>query len=89
MTKLTLNPETGSVFSGAQLREVFELVCGRENWKAEIDATVGCPVNVTEPIFVEMIQDAVIFFTGSIPTVIKNDAGEFKVRAVGYHRATG
>ena len=88
MAKLTLNPETNTVFSRAQLREVFDMV-SPSNWRTVIDTEVDFPTNVIHPVFEEMISDAVIFFTGSIPTITPNGKGGVRVQAVGYYRAIG
>lgn len=69
----------------AELNGLFSRVQPAENWKARIDA---------ETVFVDdreragMIE-AVIFFTGSVPTLQPLNGNRYRVRAAGYYATIG
>jgi hypothetical protein len=65
-----------------ELDEVFKLVQPKDNWKMPIDAVVPRGTKLA------MLKEAVIFFTGSSPT-IKQVRGGFRVTAAGYYAAVG
>jgi len=85
---LPINPETGTVYSRADLREAFEAVEDPSNWKMPIDAAI--------PAWAEDItREAVIFFAGCVPTFeeinpkARRSVRRLRVRAVGYYAAVG
>lgn len=82
----TMNPETGTPYSRAQLIEAFQAVQNKSNWKHPIDATIAPPLSFT--IDLDKLRDAVIFFTGSVPTFKKSD-GWLRVKAAGYYATIG
>ncbi len=92
MTNVFINNETGTPFSRAQLSEAFSLVSDAGDWKNPVDACVtpfcASERNVRLADLLRMIEEAVIFYTGSVPT-IENDGGSYSVRAVGYYKAIG
>lgn len=69
----------------------FDLVKDAENWKGPIDAIVEVPAGMQAQDLAEAIQDAVMFFTGSVaqfrPT--GDDANVLHVVARGYYAAVG
>jgi hypothetical protein len=83
-----INPETGSVYSRAELREAFEAVQHPDNWKLAIDAAI--------PEYMrEVTREAVVFFAGCVPTFepvnpkARKSFRRLRVRAVGYYAAVG
>lgn len=66
-----------------QLKEAFEKVQNKENWKLPIDS-------LCVPQDVQNIKNAIIFFTGSVPTFKKSEKGyTYRVQAAGYYAAVG
>jgi hypothetical protein len=65
-----------------ELSEAFKLVAPAGNWKMPIDKTVAADLDRA------MITEAVIFFTGSVPT-FEPVLNGYRVRADGYYRAIG
>ena len=87
-TPQTINPETGTKYSRAELREAFEAVQNETNWKMPIDAAI--------PEYMEDVtREAVIFFAGCKPTFTvvnpkaKRSARRLNCKAVGYYVAVG
>src|SRR5689334_16707240 len=68
-----------------QLDALFERVRPAENWKNRIDAVVTLADDR------EMIgtREAVIFFTGSVPTFEPRGRNRYRVRAAGYYATIG
>lgn len=66
----------------------FNAVAPRDNWKGRIDVVLARST-VRDLGGVEVIREAVIFFTGSVPTIDDLDAGTVRVRAAGYYAAVG
>jgi hypothetical protein len=75
-----------SKYSQAVLTAAFEMVEDSTNWKNPIDATV----KLNEGDF-DVIQEAVIHFTGSVPrfSVVNKKEGLYRVQAAGYYEAIG
>jgi hypothetical protein len=81
-----------------RLREVFTLVQDQSNWKNPIDSVI--PSGPATPF---EIHDAVIFFTGSVPTIehctmygyahptalVRVRIPALRVTAIGYYLAIG
>jgi hypothetical protein len=75
----------------ADADEAFKLVADRSNWKNPIDRMVY----LTDEQ-VELVREAVIFFTGSVPKIERvynmkflHNANKYHVTADGYYRAVG
>lgn len=66
------------------LSEVFSQVASRSNWKAPI-------AWIIEGKDRAVVEEAIIFFTGSVPTFTKaeGDTGRLVVKAEGYYAAIG
>jgi len=82
----TLNPETGTPYSRADLKWAFELVENKKNWKMPISTRVELTAKE-----VDMVKHAVVFFAGCQPT-FRPVAGKpcmFLVTAPGYYKAVG
>lgn len=78
------------IFSRGELKEAFDLVCDKENWKLPINTTL--PVKDIQAL--NTILVAVEFFTGSKASFEFdnfNEAGVacFHVKAIGYYNAVG
>ena len=88
MTTSTMNPETGTQYSRAELREAFEMVQHHENWKLPIDSAIP-------ECMADQVREAVIFFAGCVPTFTavnpkaKASFRRLRVRAIGYYAAVG
>jgi hypothetical protein len=85
---LPINPETGTIFSRAELREAFEMVEDPANWKNPIDAAIPAYMR-------DCVEEAVVFFAGCRPTFeavnpkARRSMRRLRVRAVGYYAAVG
>lgn len=70
-------------FTIADLRVAFDAVAPADNWKNPICATVPAAA-------LAITCAAIVFFTGSVPTVRSAAAvGSMEVRAAGYYAACG
>ena len=49
--------------------DAFNVVCNAENWVLPISKTVAYPVDVNKNDFQRMVAAAVVYFTGSVPTI--------------------
>jgi len=80
----------GIGLSRGELHEAFKRVENPRNWKAPIDAKF---TTVQEPSAslheVAVIREAVIFFTGSEPTITHEGNFRFRCRAPGYFATVG
>ena len=65
-----------------RLSDLFDLVKPKKHWKDKINAVV--PVDAD----LDGIDEAIIHFTGSVPTITKTKTG-YKVKAAGYWAAIG
>jgi hypothetical protein len=61
----------------AQLEAAFKKVQPKTHWKDRIDALI-------DPADRDMVHEAVIHFTGTVPTFIEAPNGKLRVRAIGY-----
>lgn len=83
-----LNPETGTIYSRAELKEAFEAVEHPEHWKMPIDAAI--PEHMRD-----VVEQAVIFYAGCRPTFTpinpkaRKANRRLNVKAVGYYVAVG
>lgn len=73
-----------------ELSAAFDRVANRDNWKDRIDVVV----DVANDVELATIREAVVFFTGSVPTFEpRPGAGlpgcRYRVRAAGYYAAVG
>lgn len=75
----------GHTFTRAELLRYFSLVENQTNWKSIIDATVEVPTDRD----LAGIREAVIFFTGSVPSFEAAAARTFHVKAAGYYQTIG
>jgi hypothetical protein len=67
----------------ARLTAAFNLVANRKNWKMPVNKTVAATANREE------ISEAVVYFTGSVPSFEPLPNGRVRVRARGYYSAIG
>jgi hypothetical protein len=79
----------GKAVTRGELSTAFDRVASKENWKFPIDTVVDC--NDWE-LF--LLQEAIPFFTGSVPKFEPAIGAElprcrFRVRAAGYYNAVG
>jgi len=66
-----------------ELTDAFNLVAPRPNWKEAIDCTIPRPFDA------DLISDAVVHFTGAVPTFGYAVAHVVHVRAPGYYATIG
>lgn len=66
----------------AELEKAFDLVANKEHWKLPVNALV--PHGTDE----NLITEAVIHFTGSVPSFKETKKG-IRVRAAGYYNTIG
>lgn len=71
--------------SKAELSIAFDRVCDQKDWKLPINKTIDEPNEVEEIV----LREAVIFFTGSVPTFTIISRGRVNVRALGYYEMIG
>lgn len=69
----------------AILSPAFDRVANKENWKFAIDAVIDI-ADMDEQL---VIHEAVIFYTGSVPTFEHVSGRAFRVKARGYYAAIG
>jgi hypothetical protein len=69
-------------YTRTQLSSAFDLVKDPKDWKNKINAVVAPDADT------DCITQAVIFFTGSVPSIVKTKNG-FNVRAAGYYMSIG
>lgn len=68
----------------AAMDVAFKKVQNKEHWKFPIDKTLELSADEQR-----LTEDAIIFYTGSVPTFQKLPNGKTRVRAVGYYNAVG
>jgi hypothetical protein len=66
------------------MRAIFERVENKENWKLPIDATIE--LDTANKL---LLDEAIIFFTGSVPHFHKLAGGKYRITADGYYMAIG
>lgn len=71
-------------FTRNEMKEQFDRVADKQHWKNPIDATVSLT-----PRERAVLCEAVVFFTGSVPTVEKVGFGVYRITAAGYFAAVG
>lgn len=71
-------------FTREQMKEAFDMVADRNHWKNPIKRIVKI-----EPRMIPIIEDAVMYFTGSEAEITKLHSGFYRVEAVGYYSAIG
>lgn len=75
----------GEPFTRQRLRDLFNVVASPENWKFRIDTVIDL-----DPADRDAMREAVIFFTGSVPTFSYTGNGiECAVKAAGYYATIG
>ncbi len=70
----------------ARLTKAFDLVCNKEDWRAEIQTFVSDPVLAAAGVSIEEVREAVIHFTATVPSFSRFWEGEggYWVTAIGY-----
>lgn len=77
-------------FSGAsrlqsELSAAFNTVAPKPNWKVAINTKVDA-----NPVQIAIVRDAIVHFTGSVPTFTRRPgAKQFTVKAAGYYATCG
>lgn len=77
-----INPETGTIYSRAELKAAFERVQDPTNWKNPISALIPAHHQ-------DVTREAVIFFAGCVPKFTNAGGNNLRVAAVGYYAAVG
>lgn len=67
-----------------ELSKAFDSVADRANWKNPINAVVAL-----DSFGICLLTEAVIFFTGSVPSYKSLGGGKYRVTAAGYYRTIG
>jgi hypothetical protein len=76
----------GRAITRRQFSEAFDRVIDSSNWKNPIDRVLL----VNDDRDMALIREAVVFFTGSVPTFEKlRRANCYRVRAAGYYATIG
>jgi len=70
------------IFHIRTLREVFSQVQDRSNWKLPVHAIIDSKDRL-------VVDEAIVFFTGSVPTFREFSNGRLAVKAEGYYSAIG
>ena len=84
----TVPGHSGTPRTQHELARAFEEVAPKPNWKAAIDCKL--PRGAHLPWFDEsLISDAVVHFTGAVPTFSYAEAHVVRVRAPGYYATIG
>lgn len=90
----SIDNEIATVINGKditvkELRDAFDMVCDKDNWKNPIDARIENPGAHMR----EVIKDAIMYFTGSTAYFrrVVEDSGRdtFHITAKGYYLAIG
>ena len=68
----------------AKASGAFWRVSDPDNWKVAVDSVIACPA-----ASLGFILEAVVFFTGSVPSVEVVGRGRYRVTAIGYYAAIG
>lgn len=76
--------DLGGGFSLVALHAAFDLVKNADHWKDRIDWTGRIALSE-----VEIVEAAVVFFTGSVAHVTPDGGGRYRVTAAGYWEAVG
>jgi len=75
----------GYEFTVGELRDAFEKVADRENWKMPVKAFASLRTDRER----KRMREAVMFMTGSVPTITRTRGTIHKVVADGYYAAIG
>ena len=77
-------------FSRVELQAAFDMVADPNDWKCPVRAffTTDTQATASERM-VAAVRQAVIFYTGSVPTITHWGNFTFKCVADGYYRAVG
>ncbi len=68
----------------AKMKAIFERVEDKANWKNPINAIIVLDDNDDKAQRqIDILFDAIIFFTGSVPTITRCSTGVYRVRARG------
>jgi hypothetical protein len=82
--KLVVGKVLGREVSREELLAAFGKVEPLGNWKLPVNAVVEL-----EEDELPMVNEAVIFFTGSVPKFLSKGGKTYRVQAVGYYNAIG
>jgi hypothetical protein len=89
-SKTVVGEVMGKPVTQGELSLAFDAVANRANWKNPIDAVVSL-----DSYTMAMVREAVVFFTGSVPTfelmtgTTTSGMGRYRVKAAGYYRTIG
>lgn len=76
---------TGRAGSIGEMRRMFQVVTsGQDDWKGPIDTVLE--INAVDT---QLVIDAIIEHTGSVPRVTPAGEDAFRFQAAGYHSAIG
>ena len=67
----------------SELKAAFDLVAPKPNWKMPIAATIYATTEKS------LVSDAIIHFTGSVPTFASQSGKRYRVKAAGYYASVG
>ena len=73
---------SSAVRKQSELLAAFNRVADKANWKMPVDAVI-------DQWWHAIIHDAVIHFTGSVPTFEPTSNGQLHVKAAGYYQTVG
>ena len=81
-------------FTYGEIHAAFAEVQNPEHWKKAIDHAKACDSQREAGVWAELVRVAVIFMTGSVPTIdtkpLPNGTGlQVRIRAAGYYAAVG
>ena len=82
-----VNHDTGTIYSRGELHEAFGLVENPDGWKHPINAVL--PREHCNSKALHRIREAVIFYTGSMPTIEWETKSTVRVKAAGYYAVIG
>lgn len=91
LTVVEFKPRTrvAKKYSDEDLKDAFNRVCNKKNWKLSVNSTIDFK-DLDE---LDLIREAVIHYTGSVPRFnvyeLKNGKKRVRVNAVGYYNAIG
>lgn len=63
----------------AVLEAAFAVVANPRDWKAPIDVVIS-----DQPTLLEMVTDAIVHFTATVPSFSPIETGRVRVQAAGY-----
>jgi hypothetical protein len=80
----------GREITWGELKDAFDRVADRTNWKLPIDATIRTTPSANDSAReVRLMREAIVFFTGSAPEFEVMRPYVMRVTAAGYYAAVG